>query len=673
VVDEGLLPVAAADRFLRDERFGRDRAELAPSGYASRWPDGPLFNPAHDLYNPSHPNYDPDDDSGHNYSSRNESEFFAQLVNAYLGTNTGPDPYTGLPRNNSAEWVRAYHPILVPILERIAGPDPKRVYSGQANPVVRAQEENDRWAGFRAVFDPDQQELNAVGATVESAAARAVTDQVSGGAVSSAGWSAPPTSITSPRGPLLSVGEVDAALRYYRHRRELYSDRVIGDLRQRLGFRRSGGLTAELVQSIAEFQAGDEGRRRPQLRVDGIVGPRTASRLFVFGLADAATARAFGDAVQAQVFDRWNSLGTADARAAELVRMANWYLEHAGVPRLGRSAFLSEQSYDNSGFDSNEWIIRFHPRRFEQDQLSADEARVLAEAAYHEARHAEQYFSIAQLLAGQKQRVAGLTRSRHSTASIESTLGIPREIARAARDGQRITPGTVNALVAQGWFDSGYGTGAQHRETVLREGEEAYAAFDDADAAYWEAYTNNQEFPSPDGPELVRLADQRRYEADQWRYRNQDQYHHLPEENDGRAVGALIRAADIRGTAAPAAASWTAAPGQGSAGVSSGDQVYEEYSYDDGYDDLPVGAPGPSSGMTALTQAYGNMNLNTASGGGFASTAASAAGPSSSGFDGSPDQARYFPASSAATGDTSGPGYVIIPERTEYPPEYQQD
>jgi site-specific recombinase XerD len=34
VVDEGLLPVAAADRFLRDERFGRDRAELTTKAHA---------------------------------------------------------------------------------------------------------------------------------------------------------------------------------------------------------------------------------------------------------------------------------------------------------------------------------------------------------------------------------------------------------------------------------------------------------------------------------------------------------------------------------------------------------------------------------------------------------------------------------------------------------------
>jgi hypothetical protein len=128
---------------------------------------------------------------------------------------------------------------------------------------------------------------------------------------------------------------------------------------------------------------------------------------------------------------------------------------------------------------------------------------------------------------------------------------------------------------------------------------------------------------------------------------------------------------DMKPFAGPAATGWSSTP---AAGVPSGDQGNNEYSYHDGYYlDPTVGAAGPSSGMTALTQAYDNMNLNTASGEGFASTAASAAGPSSSGFDGSADQARYFPASSAATGATSGPGYIIVPERTEYSPEHQQD
>ena len=41
------------------------------------------------------------------YSAFDDREYFAQLVNAYLGANGGSDPYTGRPRNNGDAWVRA--------------------------------------------------------------------------------------------------------------------------------------------------------------------------------------------------------------------------------------------------------------------------------------------------------------------------------------------------------------------------------------------------------------------------------------------------------------------------------------------------------------------------------------------------------------------------------------
>ena len=41
------------------------------------------------------------------YSAFDEREYFAQLVNAYLGANGGTDPYTRRPRNNGDAWVRA--------------------------------------------------------------------------------------------------------------------------------------------------------------------------------------------------------------------------------------------------------------------------------------------------------------------------------------------------------------------------------------------------------------------------------------------------------------------------------------------------------------------------------------------------------------------------------------
>jgi hypothetical protein len=335
--------------------------------------------------------------------------------------------------------------------------------------------------------------------------------------------------------------------------------------------------------------------------VDGIVGPRTAPRFFVFGLADAATAQAFGDAVQVQVFDRWNSLGTADARAAELLRMANWYLYHAGVPDLARTFINDNASTNLAQFDSTAWAVALTREVLEAPTLAPEDAMDLADVIYHEARHAEQYFSVARMLSGQGR----------NAAQISARFYIKPAVAQMALDNP-IRRRTQQALVASGWYESIAGNGRGHRNNTLREADEAKIAYDEAEAIYGNALENHDQAGSVDSWTQLQEAEER-FEAAQRRWEGaRSQYWWLPEESDGLHVGALIRAAEIRGTATPS------------------------YSV-----------------------------------GGSSFTAGSAAAPSSSGFDGSADQARYFPESSAATGGTSGPGYVIVPERTEYPPEYQ--
>lgn len=68
------------------------------------------------------------------YASMTVYEFFAQLSNAYLGTNTGTDPYTNDARHNGKEWVRTNEPEVYALLEKL--------YAGGsvtgANPAVAA-------------------------------------------------------------------------------------------------------------------------------------------------------------------------------------------------------------------------------------------------------------------------------------------------------------------------------------------------------------------------------------------------------------------------------------------------------------------------------------------------------------------------------------------------------
>lgn len=53
------------------------------------------------------------------YASTSVAEFYAQLSNAYLGTNAGTDAVTGDTRHNGKPWVRAHEPEVYGILERV--------------------------------------------------------------------------------------------------------------------------------------------------------------------------------------------------------------------------------------------------------------------------------------------------------------------------------------------------------------------------------------------------------------------------------------------------------------------------------------------------------------------------------------------------------------------------
>ncbi|WP_329585373.1 hypothetical protein OG500_32675 [Kitasatospora sp. NBC_01250] len=84
--------------------------------------------------------HDTDND---NYASRDELEYFAQVSNAYLGTNHGTDLYTGEARNNGPEWVKENEPDLLPLMERLYGKDPQAIHPEPANPVNAVQEDHD--------------------------------------------------------------------------------------------------------------------------------------------------------------------------------------------------------------------------------------------------------------------------------------------------------------------------------------------------------------------------------------------------------------------------------------------------------------------------------------------------------------------------------------------------
>jgi peptidoglycan hydrolase-like protein with peptidoglycan-binding domain len=55
------------------------------------------------------------------YASKTEAEFFAQLSNAYLGTNAGNDPFVNDPRHNGKDYVQSHEPAIFALFEKFYG------------------------------------------------------------------------------------------------------------------------------------------------------------------------------------------------------------------------------------------------------------------------------------------------------------------------------------------------------------------------------------------------------------------------------------------------------------------------------------------------------------------------------------------------------------------------
>jgi hypothetical protein len=324
----------------------------------------------------------------------------------------------------------------------------------------------------------------------------------------------------------LDAASVAGALHFYRSQPWLYTAAVVNELRSRLSLDPAGGIDADLAQAVARFQR-DEGSNDPALRIDGMAGPRSTPRLFPAGLATAGEGARFGAAAQTGVFDQWDTLGSAQARADALIAAVNQRLGAAGVPELTARLYDGESPNEQGSFDFATWTMQLNRLLLDQSGLGRDDAADLANTVYHEARHSEQWFAMARLRAGQGR----------SAASIATELGIPARIATAAQAAP-ILPGTMEAVSASGWYESVYGGRSAHREDVLTR-------LDAADWALTTARCRCERAPSAANDALRDRAEERLA-------RVHDEYRDLPEENDAWATGPMAEPGVTSGTPHPA-------------------------------------------------------------------------------------------------------------------------
>lgn len=305
---------------------------------------------------------------------------------------------------------------------------------------------------------------------------------------------------------LLSADGVVRAMSYYNIRAADYPPHIISQIQGALGVAETGRATPEMVQAVADFQS------QNGLAVDGMAGPRTLPAIFEQGLDTEQTEEVFADEAL-DALSQWDSK-SPEERAQALIDAAN-----AGLAEHKISECTSTIVDLNvlAQFDFTTWNIELGKGVFEAATISNADYADAANTVYHESRHAEQWFSMARLLAGQGK----------TAQEIATQMGIPLNIANEAA-ALPYKPGSMEALVANGWYESVYGVDADYRNKTLTDLEKASTDLEAAEA----------DLAANDTPaNRAKVATLRRKHQTLY-----DEYHNLPEETDAHRVGDAIEA-----------------------------------------------------------------------------------------------------------------------------------
>lgn len=215
---------------------------------------------------------------------------------------------------------------------------------------------------------------------------------------------------------------------------------------------------------------------------------------------------------------QWGELSPAE-RMASYTTAANQQLEILGIPTLNGE--FGETGTAAARFSGRVWTMVFSEALFASEAIAEDHAADIAMTAYHEARHAEQYWLITRLLIA----------SNRTPERIAPW--VPVEIASQA---DALPVDHPQFSQADAWTRSFLGEGREERKITLQELRAATAAYDEALAAFEAAQADPSSTPAAvAAARQARDAAYERYEA------ANTAYHALPEEADAWEVGRRVK------------------------------------------------------------------------------------------------------------------------------------
>jgi uncharacterized Zn-binding protein involved in type VI secretion len=182
-----------------------------------------------------------------------------------------------------------------------------------------------------------------------------------------------------------------------------------------------------------------------------------------FGLMDPANMAEFCKEF-AQLIKDWGSL-TSEQRRARLEDAINRQLDKSGLPRQSVVGSASHAP-GNAQYDFQSGAIEVSQGQLNSAALSPQGARQLANAVYHEARHAEQWHHMARLAVGRGQ----------TAAQIQSNMFVTPSAAQAAA-ANPLTGASAQSNLANASYDSVYGARGGYRSGVLNDVQNRYGEY----------------------------------------------------------------------------------------------------------------------------------------------------------------------------------------------------
>jgi len=263
----------------------------------------------------------------------------------------------------------------------------------------------------------------------------------------------------------LSDAQVRDAIAFYRNQPARYTRDIIIEIQKAVGTDPTGTIGAVDVQAVAKRQQALNVDAEPKLKIDGKAGPRTLPSIFKFGLSEEASVSDFAKKAK-ETFEAKDGKSEEEKAKSLVSDLINKRLAALNIPPV--AVEVADDLGSRGTFSSGDWKMRLDRLQFQPGKLH--DLRDTTATIYHEARHAEQHFRVGQMLA----------RQGKNAAQITATTGLNEDVAKKAVD----TKGDITAmqaLIAQGWFDSLHGAASLARRR--RNSEELRASFNAREAA----------------------------------------------------------------------------------------------------------------------------------------------------------------------------------------------